>query len=161
MDSKAKPKRKIGFIQAFFMIVVAVIFDSSQWFIELISFGMLGWFLNPIVSIFASMTFFMWFTLSGVSFIKPGKMLVMTTTTLIEVIPWINDVPAWTLGVIITLAMVYAEDIVALISPEAAAALAVALAKINGKGLSKGTPKGTGVVTNVTPKPALVNKSIT
>ena len=132
MDKESKPKRKIGFMQAGFMIGVAVIFDLAQAGIELISVGFLGWLFNPLVSIFASMTFFMWFTLNEVSFLKPTKLITMLGTTLIELIPWLNDVPAWTLGVIITLALVYADDIIALVSPETAKALAYAMSRISG-----------------------------
>jgi len=137
MDKVAKPKTKIGFIQAFFMVGTAVIFDLIKIGIELISAGFLGWFLNPIVSFIASMTFFAWFTLSGVSFIKPGKLIAMGGTTLVGFIPWIDDLPIWVTGVIITLAMVYAEDIVALVSPETAKSLATALNKISGSKLTK------------------------
>ncbi|MFA5022778.1 MAG: hypothetical protein WC385_02065 [Candidatus Paceibacterota bacterium] len=126
-EKKEKPKLRIGIFMAGLMIAVAGLFDLIQMGIELISVGFLGWIINPLFSFFACLTFFVWFGLKGVSYVKPGKAVTLGITTLLEFIPYVNDLPAWILGVIIVLAMVYAEDIVAKFSPKAAAALSTVL----------------------------------
>lgn len=116
-------KLRIGFVISALMITLALVYDGLKALIELISVGLLGWMINPFINILAQLTFWFWFTYLGVSFMKPGKMLgakltAMGLPSLIGLLPWIGDLPYWTSGVIISLAAVYAEDLVESVSPK-------------------------------------------
>ncbi|MFA6253765.1 MAG: hypothetical protein WC640_00670 [Candidatus Paceibacterota bacterium] len=127
-----KPKLRINFFVSGLMIAVALIYDGLQALIELITLGFLGWLINPIIDLWAFLTFFTWFTLQGASFARPSKALTLGATSIIEIIPFFNDLPTWTAGVIIMIAQTYAEDVLASVSPGTAQALGKVLNK--GKG---------------------------
>ncbi|OJI08643.1 MAG: hypothetical protein COV08_03670 [Candidatus Vogelbacteria bacterium CG10_big_fil_rev_8_21_14_0_10_49_38] len=117
-----KPNLRINPIVSFFMVVVALTYDGLKAFIELITFGFLGWAINPFINIWAQMTFLFWFTYLGVSFLKPGKMLgtkiaAVGAPSIIGLLPWVGSLPFWTGGVIINLAAVYTEDLLETVSP--------------------------------------------
>lgn len=124
-----KPLLRIGGFTAGLMIAVALIYDGAQALIELITLGFLGWLINPIIDLWAFLTFFTWFTLKGASFIRPSKALTLGGTTMLEFIPFFNDLPIWTAGVIIMIAQTSAEDIMVKVSPATAMALGQSLAK--------------------------------
>jgi len=80
-----------------FMIVVAVFFDLLQWALVFI---FMGW----LAGIFAGLTFYVWFKTYGISFMKPKKALAMGGGFIIEMLPVISSLPAWTAAVtVITL----------------------------------------------------------
>lgn len=83
------------------MIMVALLYDGLQFLIELSLFGF-GWTVNWIITVWAWLTFYVWFKFRGVSFIRPRRALAFGGGFLIELIPWINNLPTWT-GVIIFL----------------------------------------------------------
>lgn len=114
---------KISPFLGFLMVLVALIYDGIQALIDLLSVGTVGWLINPLINFWSFLTFFFWFKLKGVSFIRPSKLATMITPTFLECLPLVNSLPTWTCGVIIMLAIVYAEDIVGSISPAAAQAL--------------------------------------
>ncbi len=124
---KEKPKLRIHVFIGILMVGVALIYDGSQNLVDLLSFGLLGWIINPLISFWSFLTFFTWFSLFGVSYAKPGKAMTVGVSYLIEVIPLLSNIPTITLSVIILLAMTYSEDLVAKLSPQAAAALSKAL----------------------------------
>lgn len=129
-----KPKLRIHVLIALLMIGVALVYDGSQNLVDLLSFGLLGWIINPIISVWSFLTFFTWFSLLGVSYAKPGKALTVGASSLLEVLPLLNNIPTITLSVIILLAMTYGEDLIAQFSPQAAAALSKALGNFKGMG---------------------------
>jgi hypothetical protein len=137
---KERPKLRINIFVAGLMILTAVGYDLTQNGIELISVGLLGWILNPLIAFCSFLTFFIWFGLNNISFARPGKALGLGASYLIELIPFLNNLPGLTLGVIITLAMTYAEDIVAKFSEQGAKALGKVLNKTPGKPTTKTTP---------------------
>ncbi len=106
---------------------LALIYDGLQAGIDLISFGTIGWLINPLISFWAFMTFLLWFYLYGIRFVSPAKIGTMGGTLFLEFIPLINSLPTWTFGVILMLAIAYAEDITAAVSPQMAKALSLAL----------------------------------
>jgi hypothetical protein len=75
-----------------FMIGTALFFDLLQF---LLSFIFMGW----LVGLFAGLTFWWWFRQHGVSFKKGSVWGSFALTFLIEVIPILGDLPAWTLEV--------------------------------------------------------------
>lgn len=76
-----------------FMIVVALFFDVLQWFL---TFVFMGW----LASIFAFLTFYVWFKLYGISFMTPKRAMAMGAGFIIELIPILNILPGWTVVVI-------------------------------------------------------------
>jgi hypothetical protein len=108
---------------AIFMIGVALVYDGTKAFINLITLGLLGWLINPFINIWAQMTFLFWFTFLGVSFLKKGKMqgakiAAMGVPSVIGLIPIIDSLPFWTSGVATNIAVIYAEDMIESLSPE-------------------------------------------
>lgn len=122
-DLTKKPLLRIGVFTSTLMIVVALIYDGAQVLVELVTFGLGGWLINPLINIWSLMTFSLWFSLKGVSFARPSKALTLGGTSVAEMIPFINDLPTWTAGVIIILAQTYAEDLAGKFSPLAAKTL--------------------------------------
>lgn len=118
-----KIKTRINPIIAIFMLGTALIYDGSKAFIELITFGFLGWLINPFINIWATMTFWFWFTFLGVKFMKSGKMMGtkivgMSAPSFIGLLPWVGSLPYWTSGVYVNLVAVYAEDLLEALTPQ-------------------------------------------
>lgn len=127
-------KTRIGPIMAIFMIGVALIYDGAKFFINLITFGFLGWLINPLINFWATMTFLFWFTYLGVSFFKKSKLqgakiASMSVPSVIGLIPLIDSLPFWTSGVTTNIATVYAEDLVESLSPETLKSIATVVDK--------------------------------
>jgi hypothetical protein len=118
-----KPVLRIGVLTSFLMVGLALIYDGLQALVEVVSLGFLGWLINPLIDFWAFLTFFTWFTLKGAGFVKPGKAITLGSSSFLEMIPYFNDLPVWTAGVIIMIAQTDAEDVVGKISPTATKAL--------------------------------------
>lgn len=73
------------------MISTALFFDALQ---ILLDFILMGW----LVTIFASMTFWLWFKSQGYSFMKPKRIAGSFATMLIDVIPVLGWF-AWTVAI--------------------------------------------------------------
>lgn len=125
-----KPRLRIGVFTSFLMTAVAVIYDGCQFLLEVLTFGLLGWLINPLINIWSFLTFFTWFYLKGIKFVKPSKILTMGTATILEFLPFLNDLPTWTAAVSIILAQTYTEDLVVKISPQTAQNLGHILGKL-------------------------------
>lgn len=91
-EKEKKPRFKNTTIV--FMVVVAIFFDVLQW---LLAFIFMGW----MVSIFAVLTFYLWFRLNGVKFVSPKRIGTLFGGFFIEIIPILNVLPAWTAAVTI------------------------------------------------------------
>ncbi|MEX0919412.1 MAG: hypothetical protein WDZ64_01525 [Parcubacteria group bacterium] len=72
-----------------FMISTAFFFDVLQW---LLTFIFMGW----LVSVFAFLTFYVWFKMYGMNFMTPKRFGAMGGGFIIELIPVLNVIPAWT-----------------------------------------------------------------
>lgn len=103
------------------MIAVALFFDGIQagsawiYLIPFVGF-MLAWVISTGVSIFAFLTFFLWFHLAGLKF--NSKIAITTVGAFfIELIPGLSVLPAWTLSVILTLLFFQTEKITKSIIP--------------------------------------------
>ena len=91
---------KIDNITAVLMIGVALLIDSIQ--LVLTIFG-IGLFINWLISILAWLTFFLWFVLNGVSFMKKPKLFfTLSGGGLVETIPILplSALPGWTATII-------------------------------------------------------------
>jgi hypothetical protein len=76
------------------MVGTALFFDALQW---LLAFVFMDW----LAGFFAFMTFFVWFKIHGVKFAKPKRALALGGAGLIEIIPVLSVLPAWTLAVLL------------------------------------------------------------
>jgi hypothetical protein len=106
-------RKRIGNTQGALMVGVAATIDGVQFLLNFIP--ILGWILTSLISIFAWLTFFVWFMFNDVSYLK-GKAVVLKVALIfcvpiVEVISILNDLPAWTAYIIIMLLIVKAEDV--------------------------------------------------
>ena len=89
---------------------VAVGVDLVQ---GILTTGVIGIAINSFISIFAWLMFWFWFKMHGVGFLD-GKLVLKSVTMwgagLIELVPLINNLPAWTVAIVIMLFIVKAED---------------------------------------------------
>lgn len=90
-----KKEKTLGNSTIIFMFAVAVFFDITQWLLAFI-------FMDWLVSIFAYLTFFLWFKLKGISFMKPKRLIVAGTSFFLEIMPLVAALPALTGAVVIT-----------------------------------------------------------
>ena len=98
--------QEISKITMWAMIAVALFFDGIQagvawiYFIPFVGF-ILAWVISTGVSIFAFLTFFLWFHLAGLKF---NSKIAATTVGafFIELIPGLSALPAWTLSIVLT-----------------------------------------------------------
>ena len=83
----------------FLMIFTALLFDAMQALIGWIPF--FGDVLSSLLSIFIFLTFFLWFMMNGIKMVTPKKLGAMVGGGVIEMIPYVNLLPAWTLVVVV------------------------------------------------------------
>ncbi|MDQ3089728.1 MAG: hypothetical protein M3Q24_01065 [bacterium] len=81
------------------MIAVAVFFDAFQLIINLIP--VLGQIISVVIGFFAFLTFYFWFSSKGVKFATPKRGGILGGGFIVEMIPIINMLPAWTLAVVL------------------------------------------------------------
>jgi len=102
-----KEKVKIDNITTTLMIGTALLIDSVQTLLTLV---LIGPFVNWLISIFAWMTFFLWFLLKGVKFTNnPKKIFTFMGGSLAEFIPIIASLPIWTCTITMTILTIKAE----------------------------------------------------
>ncbi len=89
---------KIKDTTAFLIIFTALCFDGGQ--------AILGWvpivgnILADFLSIFAFFTFSLWFYMYGIEMLTPKRLMSMIGGGVIEMIPYLNLLPAWTMVVV-------------------------------------------------------------
>ena len=87
----------IGNITGGCVIATALFIDGLQAFF---TFILIGPFINWLISFFAYLTFWLWFTLNGVKFTKnPKNFFMLNGGALCEIIPILANLPAWTLTI--------------------------------------------------------------
>lgn len=105
---------RINIFESGLMIAVAVIYDLVQialtWILGWIGIGFIG---SWLITIWAAMTFGLWFTLKGASIMSGKRAASLGFGTLIEAIPLLNSLPGWTVSTIISLSATRAEDVLA------------------------------------------------
>ncbi|MBI2097836.1 MAG: hypothetical protein HYT46_02815, partial [Candidatus Vogelbacteria bacterium] len=95
---------RISAIESGLMIAVAIIYDLVQIALTWLFIG--SW----LMTIWAGMTFGLWFTLKGASIISGRRAASLGIGAIIEAIPLLNALPGWTVSVIISLSVTRAED---------------------------------------------------
>src|SRR3989344_7047797 len=90
----AEEKKGLSDTTIALMIVVALFYDALQ---ALLTFILMGW----LVGIFAGLTFYVWFKMKGLNFVTPKRIGTFSGAFIIEVIPFLSALPAWTAAVVI------------------------------------------------------------
>ncbi len=93
-------KFKISKTTIILMIIVALFFDLIQFILSLM---VIGFVVNWSISVFAWLTFFLWFKIKGVSFANPKRAGSLLGGFLIELIPLVDMLPAWTGAIILVI----------------------------------------------------------
>lgn len=104
---------RIGLVDGMLMLITALVFDGLQ---ALFTFLLIGVVLNPVVAIFAWLTFFIWFKMKGMSFGaargRPGgggifqnPLAIIAASFGLELFPFINSLPTWTAAVVTTIVL--------------------------------------------------------
>ncbi|MBM2817516.1 MAG: hypothetical protein HW401_106 [Parcubacteria group bacterium] len=103
------------------MIAVALFFDGIQagivwiYLIPFVGF-ILAWTISTGVSIFAFLTFSLWFHLAGLKF--NSKIAASTVGAFfIELIPGLSALPAWTLSIVVTFLFFQTKKVASKIAP--------------------------------------------
>jgi hypothetical protein len=76
------------------MIGTALFLDFTQWLLAFI-------FMDWLVGFFAFLTFFVWFKIYGMKFMTPKRIATMGGAFVIEIVPILGALPAWTGAVVI------------------------------------------------------------
>jgi len=113
--NKQKKEPRIGFGSSFLMIITAIFFDSVQMIFGAIGLipvigTVLGGLLSFMTGFFAWLTFYTWFKIHKVSFIRPQRLVAILGAGFIELVPFLNALPAWTLAVMFLIASAKIED---------------------------------------------------
>lgn len=95
--AEEKPKSPLSGSTIVLMILCALFFDGLQIALEFL-FG-LGLVVDSFVSIFAGLTFFVWFKMHDINFVDPKRLAAMGGGFFIEIIPGLNALPVWTAAV--------------------------------------------------------------
>jgi len=106
-------KREITKITMGLMVVVALFYDIVQ--IGLSTLPLAGWIISPLVSVFAFLTFYVWFKTYGRNFMTPKRALAMGGGAIIEMIPILNILPAWTMAVLFLIGLEKAEKLASVV----------------------------------------------
>lgn len=103
-------------ITAVLMGAVMLLFDGVQAGTDLLHFiPFIGNFsatiATTLMDVWAFLTLYIWLKLHGVSFANPKRGLTMAGTLLVELIPVLNALPAWTASVVIIFLTTRAEEL--------------------------------------------------
>lgn len=106
------PEKRISSFTAGFMITVAVFFDGIQFLLNLIP--LIGTASAEVLGIIAWLIFYIWFKMKGVSFSDTKKSAALLLGGIVELMPVLSALPAWTLSTVLIIALTRAEDMVAI-----------------------------------------------
>ena len=152
-----KKETQIKDTTAFLMIFFALCFDGIQ--------AMIGWIpiagniLADLFSIFIFMTFFLWFHMYGIKMITPKRLGSLIGGGVIEMIPFVNILPAWTCVVVYLIGTTRVKELAAKHPTLAKGAMAVGgkIKSMNKPGTSVRVP----FVDTKEPKRHVTNQSTT
>ncbi|MFA6273236.1 MAG: hypothetical protein WC673_01965 [Candidatus Paceibacterota bacterium] len=91
-------ERKIEKHTWVFMLAIAGFIDLVQIIAGLFVIGIV---VNTLLDIFIWITFYIWFKIYGVNFISVRRGLPFVGAGLVEIIPALNVLPAWTVAIAI------------------------------------------------------------
>jgi len=105
----SKKRNRISKTNGWVLLIVAMGGDILQFFIVWIPF--IGGFFNSIISILLFITFWVWYRFLGLSmFRNHGRFVAKTGATLVEMLPFVNAIPSWTIITMYTIRSVRNED---------------------------------------------------
>ncbi len=93
------------------MIIFAFCVDLIEMFLEWLGIGVLGF--SSLLSIYTSVTFYIWFKLHEVNFMgSPKKLGTSLVTSILEIVTGLDAIGGfiWTIGTILMVIIVKAED---------------------------------------------------
>ncbi|HBV01338.1 MAG TPA: hypothetical protein DEF00_03025 [Candidatus Taylorbacteria bacterium] len=99
------------------MLATALLFDSLQFGTDIMHvIPIIGTIAQSVadilISVWAWLTFYLWFKIHGVSFMQPKRFALLNGGALLEMIPIVNSLPAWTLAVLLLIATTRAEELI-------------------------------------------------
>ncbi|MGB3922007.1 MAG: hypothetical protein WBL19_01830 [Minisyncoccia bacterium] len=98
-EQELEHHKKFGGVTFILMLIVALFFDGIQILVQLIPVA--GQILGSVIGLLAFMTFFLWFAMKGMRFLTAGRIITMTGTLFVEVIPLASALPVWTLSIVL------------------------------------------------------------
>ena len=103
-------RERIKIWMAACLVIVAFSIDCFEMLLEWLGIGVFG--LSTLLSVCATVIFWIWFMMLGVSFTSPKKLTTSVTTAGLEIIPGLDALFGfiWTAGIIILVLMTRAED---------------------------------------------------
>tara|TARA_B100000745_G_scaffold241106_1_gene163551 strand:- start:394 stop:819 length:426 start_codon:yes stop_codon:yes gene_type:complete len=136
-------RQRINTFHTWALISVAFTIDGVQFFISLIPF--VGVLIASGIAFFVRIVFWVWFKVLGVGFADTSsRYFVNFTLTFMEIIPFVNMLPAWGIGTVAIIRQVKKED-----------------ARYNKRELEKyQETMTTSFYPNKTPKPVRNNRSV-
>lgn len=101
-------RKRIKMWMAACIVIVAGCVDAAQ---ALLTGVAIGAVLSPVISVVAWFAFWVWFMILGVSYISnPKKIAAMGGAGILEIIPILGALPAFTAGVATTVFLTMSED---------------------------------------------------
>ncbi len=91
-------KSQLNEATIFLMIFTSLFFDAFQALVGWIPF--VGNVLAGLIGFFAFMTFWLWFHMKGIKMMTPKRFGSLGLGGVIEMIPYVNILPAWTMVVV-------------------------------------------------------------
>jgi len=102
-------KNRINGFHKWALLLCAASMDFLQIFLTFIPF--VGPFLASAFGILGRLVFWVWFRVLGVGFAdKTNRLVINISMTVVEFLPLLNALPAWTIGTLAIIAQVKAED---------------------------------------------------
>lgn len=89
MKNKTGKQKDIQSHTVALIIGTALFFDVLQWALAYI-------FMDWLAGFFAFLTFYVWFKILGMSFMSPKRIATMGGAFIIEIVPVLSMLPAWT-----------------------------------------------------------------
>lgn len=104
-----EPRNRFGAFQKPLLLATAISLDLIQ---ALLSLLVVGVVLNGVVSLFAWLSYYLWYKVLDIGFLDVGvrKILTFMGGGLLEMIPIVNTLPSWTISVILIIFIVARED---------------------------------------------------
>jgi hypothetical protein len=95
-ESQEKPKSSLSKSTIVLMTITALFFDALQAILTIFGIGLVA---SPFISVFAGLTFWLWFMMRGISIVTPKRLTALGGGFLAELIPAVDALPAWTAAV--------------------------------------------------------------
>lgn len=114
-QAQEEKKERIKIWMGAALVLFALCVDLSELAITWLGLVLIGGILSIIISILAGFIFWIWFMFLGIpAFSSPKHFAVRAVTFVGEIIPFLDAIPflsfLWTIGTIITVLMIRAED---------------------------------------------------